>query len=128
MEEEMSDQNFNDAFNAAERAAEAKFPGYKGPRWGEFTPGKETCVMPWRTQVGFSDGSVYWLDVPHASVLGGDQVMIVERERPLTATSSGLTLPHEYFETKDAIPHRFGTFVQLIRKAGHNGKGIDRDR
>jgi hypothetical protein len=123
----MSEQDFNDAFNAAERAAEAKFPGYKGPTWGKFTQGKEALVLPYRTQVGFSDGSVYWLDVPHASILGGDQVMIAERERPLTATSSGLTMPPEYFETKNAIPHRFGTFVQLIRKAGHNVKGTDRE-
>ena len=113
----MSEQSFNDAKNVTERAAEAKFPGYNGPTWGQFTPGKETLEMPDRTQVGFSDGSVYWLDVPHDSILGSDQVMLVERERPLTVTSSGLTMPHEYFETKDAIPHRFGTFVQLIRKA-----------
>lgn len=118
----MSEQSFNDAFNAAERAAEGKFPGYKGPTWGQFTPGKECLVMPHRTQVGFSDGTVYWLDVKQDSILVADQIIIVERERPLTVTFTGLTMKHEYFETKDAIPHRFGTFIQLIRKAAYDGK------
>jgi hypothetical protein len=123
----MSEQSFNDAKNTVERATERKFPGYTGLNWGEFTPGKEHLEMPDRTQIGFSDGSTYWLDVPHNSIIGGDQVMIVERERPLIVTSSGMTMPHEYFDTKDAIPHRFGTFVQLIRKGHSNGKGADRE-
>jgi len=124
--------NFDDVRNFHERAAEAKFPGYKGPVWGQFTPRSEAIELPRRTQVAFMDGTAYWLDIPEGSVIPGDMIAIAERGIPLRGVTSprrkddlpkvtvkhtGMTLPGEYFERKDAIPHKFGTFVELIRKA-----------
>lgn len=129
MEEKMSDQGFNDAQNKFQRAAEARWPGYKGVVYGEFTPGKESVELPRRTQVAFEDGTAYWLDVPEGSIIPGDMVAVLERDEvPLnkvkkadrakvTVRHTGMTMSGEYFERKDAIPHKFGTFVELIRKA-----------
>jgi hypothetical protein len=126
MEEKMSDQGFNDAQNVYQRAAEARFPGYKGPVYGEYTPGKEVLELPRRTQVGFDDGTSYWLDVPARSLIGGDMIQIIERVGSHKVgnrkgfhrvTFVGMTMNPEYFDRKDAIPHKFGTFVELIRKA-----------
>ena len=85
--------------------------------------------FPRRTQVKFEDGKAYWLDVPEGYVIPGDMVATVERgielrrvkkeDRPkVTVRHTGMTMPGEYFEQKDSIRHRFGTFVELIRKAG----------
>lgn len=70
-----------------------------------------------RTQIAFVDGTAYWLDVPAGSIIPGDMVSIAERGDLREVRHTGMTLPGEYFEKKDAIPHKFGTFVELIRKA-----------
>ena len=118
MDEKMS--NYDDVRNAIERGAEARFPGYKGPTWGQFTPGKECIVLPQRTQVAFGS-RVYWLDVPAGAIQSGDEVVVLERGTFETVTQVGMTMKGDYFETKDVIPHRFGTFVELKRKAAKNG-------
>lgn len=113
MEETMS--NFDDVRNKCERAAEQRFPGYKGPRWGEVTERGKTNERPDRTQVSFEDGTVYWLDVPASSILPGDMVAIAESEKLRKVRFAGITLDGDYFITKNPIPHRFGTFVELHR-------------
>jgi hypothetical protein len=127
MEETMS--NFDDVRNKIERECEERYPGYKGPIWGQVTPRSEAIELPQRTQIAFEDGKVYWLDVPAGSIVSGDMVAVMERDdEPLrkikkadrakvTVAQTGMTLSGEYFETKNAIPHRLGTFVELIRKA-----------
>jgi len=119
--------NYDDVRNRIEGDAEEKFPGYVGVVWGQYTPGKEVAELPRRTQVAFEDGAAYWLDVPPGAVLSGDMIAIMERgielrgikkdDRPkVTVAHVGMTMPGEYFERKDAVPHKLGTFVELHRK------------
>jgi hypothetical protein len=119
----MSDQSFNDAQNKFVRMAEERYPGYKGPVYGQFTPGKDTVQLPSRTQIGFDDGTVYWLDVPAGSVLVGDRVCTMENCRFLTVTSVGMTLSGDMFDENSrnhlTVPYRVGTFLTLTR--GSNG-------
>jgi hypothetical protein len=112
------DMTFLELRNADERAAEAKFPGYSGPRWGEFTEGKPGLdEYRWRTQVAFADGSAYWLEVPEGSVLVGDKIVVAERMATLQVVRVGVTLPKEYFEGKNPVPHKFATLLDLHRSA-----------
>lgn len=119
----MSDQSFNDAANKFERMAEERFPGYKGPVYGQFTVGKEVAQLPQRTQIGFDDDTVHWLDVPAGSVLVGDRVCTMENCKFRTVTSVGMTLGGDFFDENSrmhlTVPYRIGTFLTLTR--GNNG-------
>lgn len=106
----------DDLRNKAERETEKAFPGYKGPVWGEYTPGCATPLSPQRTQVSFEEDT-YWLDVPPGSVCVGDMIAIAERGDWQRVGHVGVTLNSSYFESDGAVPHKLGTFVQLIRKA-----------
>jgi hypothetical protein len=64
----------------------------------------------------FEDGSVYWLKVFPGSVLPGDTVAIAECSEPRKVRFASMTLPDEYFEGRNPVPHRFGTFIELARR------------
>lgn len=119
----MSNESFNEAQNKFERAAEARYPGYKGPVYGEVTPGKEVAQLPLRTQIGFDDDTVHWLDVPAGSVLVGDRLCTMENCKFRTVTSVGMSLSGDFFDENSrnhlTIPYRVGTFLTLTR--GNNG-------
>lgn len=115
----MSD--YDEIRNKIERQAEARFPGYKGLVWGQVTEASNKIVFPDRTQITFTDGTSYWLDVPAGSVTSGDRVTIIESLVTRIVSNTGMTLGGDCFDPdyrgKVTIPHRIGTFVELHRKA-----------
>lgn len=147
---------FDELRNRCEREAEAKYPGsdstpgYKGPRYGEWTPGapghdNATDPLPplriplvkddptYRTQLVLSDGKygvkTYWVDAPLAmsenakvsSILVGDVIELIEVPRSLGVLQVCLMLP----EDKICVPHKLGTLLthlQLVPRRRGNGK------
>ena len=138
---------FDELRNRSERKAEAKYPGsgstpgYKGPRYGEWTPGApghDSTAGPlpplrvllldqdrtFRTQLVLTNGyeqMTYWVDAQRArsenaivsNVLPGDVIEIAEVPGKLGVLQVCLGLP----EDKICVPHKTGTLMLHIHLA-----------
>ena len=145
---------FDELRNCIEREIEKKYPGdvntpgYKGPHYGEWTPGAPGHdsaagpLPPLRIPLVHNDGTVrtqlvlktndneqgtYWVDAPLAmsetgkvcSVLPGDIIELFEAPHRMGVTQVCLTLP----EKDICVPHKTGTLLTFIeiedRRKGH---------
>lgn len=132
---------FDDLRNNIEREVEKLYPGsgntpgYRGPRYGEWTPGAlghDSTAGPlpplriplvkddmsFRTQLVLADGveeKVYWVDAPRAraeqaivsSILPGDVIETFEVPRRMIVKQVCVGLPEE----KICVPHKLGTLL-----------------
>jgi hypothetical protein len=133
--------------NRIEREVEEKYPGdgnnpgYKGPHYGEWTPGapghdstagplpplRKALVQDdrsYRTQLVLTDGNeekTYWVDAPLAmsettkvsSILVGDVIELMEVPHKMGVKQVCLVLPEE----KICVPHKLGTLLTHIHLA-----------